>query len=106
MGEVERVTIEPFILKYLKALNKNTKLKFNVDNIHKSNEQNLHGDRFTLHIPYCMETLNWDFIFDSQHPDLPPDILLPQNNFVDMRQLSSLTKWDARDDSSFDKLIH
>ncbi|KAH9759100.1 BRCA1-A complex subunit BRE [Citrus sinensis] len=32
-------------------------------------------DRFTLLIPYCLDTIKWDVIYNAEFPHAPPDII-------------------------------
>ncbi|KAH9693373.1 BRCA1-A complex subunit BRE [Citrus sinensis] len=32
-------------------------------------------DRFTLLIPYCLDTIKWDVIYNAEFPHVPPDVI-------------------------------
>ena len=62
------------------------------------------NDCFKLSIPYAGEHLVWNILFDSQYPDMGPDFIFNDQNFLadpDIDTLStwvpSLAKWNPND---------
>ncbi|KAL1190827.1 hypothetical protein V5N11_004582 [Cardamine amara subsp. amara] len=77
-------------------------------------------DRFTLVIPYCLETIKWDVIYNSEYTMAPPDFIFGPNDEdftpcssitvgTDDSQISSLDKalfeWDNQDSTRLLVLI-
>lgn len=62
------------------------------------------NDCFKLSIPYAGEHLVWSVLFDAQYPEMGPDFIFNDQNFLadpDINTLStwipSLTKWNPND---------
>ncbi|KAJ0230236.1 BRCA1-A complex subunit BRE [Hirschfeldia incana] len=58
-------------------------------------------DRFTLVIPYCLDTIKWDVIYNSEYPAAPPDFMFGPDD-EDFMPCSSTI---APVDSLFDKAL-
>lgn len=72
------------------------------------------GDRFTLLIPFCLDYLKWDVLFNAHNPLIPPDIIfapedhafhpLSITNSESLR--SCLSDWNCKDPTRLLLLIH
>lgn len=67
-------------------------------------------DRFKLGIPYCGTRIEWEVIFDRNHPAHPPDIIFSEQDeeldfAPNVEQLESLVKWNSRDDKALSALL-
>lgn len=61
-------------------------------------EDNHECDRFTVGIPYCGTQIEWEVIFNRNHPSLPPDIIFSseddQMEFIpDIERLKAYSVW-------------
>ncbi|PWA56729.1 hypothetical protein CTI12_AA415640 [Artemisia annua] len=73
-------------------------------------------DRFTLAIPFCLDYIKWDVIYNAQYPMLAPDLIFgpedetfrPYNDGRegDMTSKNSLSEWNCKDPTRLLSLIH
>ncbi|XP_017881011.1 BRISC and BRCA1-A complex member 2-like [Ceratina calcarata] len=49
------------------------------------------ADRFKLSVPYCKQNLTWNVFFDSQCPDMGPDFIFNDNNFLSDMDINTLS---------------
>ncbi|KAJ4702128.1 BRCA1-A complex subunit BRE [Melia azedarach] len=67
-------------------------------------------DRFTLLIPYCLDTIKWDVIYNAEFPHAAPDVIFgPEDEdfhpFQDRGAKSSLADWNNKDPTRLLALI-
>ncbi|PIN20705.1 hypothetical protein CDL12_06601 [Handroanthus impetiginosus] len=70
-------------------------------------------DRFTLVIPYCLDYIKWDVVYNAMYPLAAPDIIFgPEDeNFqpfcggTDKSSKNSLTEWNSKDPARLLSLI-
>lgn len=71
-------------------------------------------DRFTVVIPFCLEFIKWDVVYNAMYPLAPPDVIFgPEDeNFRPYHGVSEekssrniLTDWDSRDPKRLLSLI-
>ncbi|XP_058752540.1 uncharacterized protein LOC131625716 [Vicia villosa] len=68
--------IPPFITAQLSHLLSHSRLPLKVDQMWSSDKYNFGLiDRFTLVIPYCLDFIKWDVIYDAESPTTPPDVI-------------------------------
>lgn len=70
-------------------------------------------DRFTLAIPFCLDYIKWDVIYNAHFPLLAPDIIFgPEDeNFRpygegELKAKNSLSDWNCKDPTRLLSLIH
>ncbi|XP_023765817.2 uncharacterized protein LOC111914274 [Lactuca sativa] len=73
-------------------------------------------DRFTLAIPFCLDYIKWDVIYNAQFPLLAPDIIFgPEDESFrpyhaggegDLKPKNSLSDWNCKDPTKLLSLIH
>lgn len=69
-------------------------------------------DRFTLAIPFCLDYIKWDVIYNAQFPLLAPDIVFgPEDEKFqpykgDLKPKNSLSDWNCKDPTRLLSLIH
>jgi hypothetical protein len=98
-------SLAPFILDYLRALHGAVRVQ--VSEFRKSSTTNEHFDRFTLHVPYCETNILLDIYFDVKLPDVPPDILLIQDEdlFFNYSTLQAIQNWQELGTRAFYQLV-
>ncbi|XP_011880926.1 PREDICTED: BRCA1-A complex subunit BRE-like [Vollenhovia emeryi] len=101
-------TIDSYIEPLLKRVLQTKRLgvyygPIKLDSVSSSCDRNK-NDCFKLSIPYAGEHLVWNILFDSQCPELGPDFLFNDQNFlmdpdIDIisTRVPSLVKWNAND---------
>ncbi|KVH90438.1 Brain/reproductive organ-expressed protein [Cynara cardunculus var. scolymus] len=72
-------------------------------------------DRFTLAIPFCLDYIKWDVIYNAQFPLLAPDIVFgpedenfrpyPAGGEGDLKPKNSLSDWNCKDPTRLLSLI-
>ncbi|KAL1542907.1 BRISC and BRCA1-A complex member 2-like isoform X2 [Salvia divinorum] len=70
-------------------------------------------DRFTLVIPYCLDHVKWDVIFNAMYPLAAPDVIFgpedegfqPYASGTGQPSKNSLANWNSRDPSRLYSLI-
>ncbi|CAI8590436.1 unnamed protein product [Vicia faba] len=68
--------VPPFIAAHLSHLLSHSRLSLKVDQMWSSDKYNFGFiDRFTLLIPYCLDFIKWDVIYDAESPTTPPDVI-------------------------------
>ncbi|KAG2262147.1 hypothetical protein Bca4012_013200 [Brassica carinata] len=66
----------PLIADQLHYLLNNSPDSIKIENVRSGNRFNPRIlDRFTLVIPYCLDTIKWDVIYNSEYPAAPPDFI-------------------------------
>nr|AFK38107.1 unknown [Medicago truncatula] len=68
--------VPPFIGAQLSHLLSHSRLTLKIDQLWSSDKYNSGLiDRFTLLIPYCLDFIKWDIIFDAESPNVAPDVI-------------------------------
>ncbi|CAH8300236.1 unnamed protein product [Eruca vesicaria subsp. sativa] len=89
----------PLIADQLHYLLNHSPDSIKIENVRSGNKFNPKIlDRFTLVIPYCMDTIKWDVIYNSEYPASPPDFIFGPDD-EDFMPCSST------DDSLLDKVL-
>lgn len=66
----------PLIAAQLHYLLNHSPDSIKIENVRSGNRFNPRIlDRFTLVIPYCLDTIKWDVIYNSEYPAAPPDFI-------------------------------
>ncbi|XP_020241098.1 BRCA1-A complex subunit BRE [Asparagus officinalis] len=67
--------LPPSIAAQLSYLLNNSPLPLKVDQIWSGCRNSRYSDRFTLLIPFCLDYIKWDFMYNEMYPSVPPDIV-------------------------------
>jgi BRCA1-A complex subunit BRE len=68
--------VPPFIGAQLSHLLSHSRITLKIDQMWSSDKYNSGLiDRFTLLIPYCLDFIKWDVIFDAESPTTAPDVI-------------------------------
>ncbi|GAA0184960.1 hypothetical protein LIER_32248 [Lithospermum erythrorhizon] len=63
-------------------------------------------DRFTLTIPFCLDFINWDVIYNALYPLAAPDVIFgPEDETFRPYHSNALSNWNAKDPSKLLALI-
>ncbi|KAM3192488.1 hypothetical protein ACQJBY_069614 [Aegilops geniculata] len=99
--------LAPLIAAQLKFLLTNSSLPIKVVQIWSGCSSGRYADRFTLGIPFCLDYVYWDFLYNAMHPKVAPDVIFGQGDegfqpLVDYDESgnggkSCLAHWDYRD---------
>lgn len=99
--------LAPLIAAQLKFLLTNSSLPVKVVQIWSGCSNGRYADRFTLGIPFCLDYVYWDFLYNAMHPKVAPDVIFGQGDegfqpLVDYDESgnggkSCLAHWDYRD---------
>ncbi|KAL6873594.1 hypothetical protein ACP4OV_013676 [Aristida adscensionis] len=99
--------LAPFVAAQLNHLLSHSKLPVRVVRIWSGCRNDSHGDRFTLAIPFCLDYVQWDFLYNALYPEVAPDVVFgPEDEgfqpLVDYAEAgngdkSCLARWDYRD---------
>ncbi|KAF7102993.1 hypothetical protein CFC21_104037 [Triticum aestivum] len=99
--------LAPLIAAQLKFLLTNSSLPIKVVQIWSGCSKGRYADRFTLGIPFCLDYVYWDFLYNAMHPKVAPDVIFGQRDegfqpLVDYDESgnggkSCLAHWDYRD---------
>nr|DAD22391.1 TPA_asm: hypothetical protein HUJ06_023854 [Nelumbo nucifera] len=111
--------LPPLIASQLNYLLTHSPLPVKVDQIWSGCKNSFLSDRFTLLIPFCLDYIRWDVIYNAQFPLAAPDIIFsPEDeNFHPLpisgegggevqSPRSSLRDWNSKDPSRLMSLIH
>eukprot|EP01095_Lingulamoeba_sp_RSL-Kostka_P001090 TRINITY_DN11530_c0_g1_i1.p1 TRINITY_DN11530_c0_g1~~TRINITY_DN11530_c0_g1_i1.p1 ORF type:complete len:351 (+),score=54.74 TRINITY_DN11530_c0_g1_i1:150-1202(+) len=90
----------PLVKQQINTLTQYDSVMFRFTNERKSSSEEIsYSDRFTVSFQYCKTTINWDILFNSLKPDLPPDIIFldPQSeiNALDYYDIDSIKSWNS-----------
>ncbi|KAE8768037.1 BRCA1-A complex subunit BRE [Hordeum vulgare] len=99
--------LAPLIAAQLKFLLTNSSLPIKVVQIWSGCGNGRYADRFTLAVPFCLDYVYWDFLYNAMHPKVAPDVIFGQGDegfqpLVDYDESgnggkSCLAHWDYRD---------
>lgn len=97
----------PLIAAQLHYLLNHSPDSIKIENVRSGNRFNPRIlDRFTLVIPYCLDTIKWDVIYNSEYPAAPPDFIfgpddedfMPcSSSTVDSLLDKALSEWNNQD---------
>ncbi|XP_062229841.1 uncharacterized protein LOC133927399 [Phragmites australis] len=99
--------LAPLIAAQLNYLLSHSKLPFRVGQIWSGCRDGRYADRFTLGIPFCLDYVHWDFVYNALYPKVAPDVVFgpedegfqPLVDYVEAGNgdKSCLARWDCRD---------
>ncbi|KAJ3672417.1 hypothetical protein LUZ60_007138 [Juncus effusus] len=72
--------LAPLIASQLKFLLSNSSLPIKVDQISSGCRNGRYSDRFTLLIPFCLDFVKWEVIFNAYQPSAPPDFVFSEQD--------------------------
>ncbi|KAK1324705.1 hypothetical protein QJS10_CPA01g00422 [Acorus calamus] len=110
--------LPPLIEAQLSYVVKHSSPAIRVDQIWSGGKNTTHCDRFTLLIPFCLDFIRWDVIYNAHSPFAAPDIIFgaedegfePLSVYCEGEgeawSKSSLSNWNSRDPSKLLSLIH
>ncbi|WOL13162.1 BRCA1-A complex subunit BRE [Canna indica] len=110
--------LSPYIAAQLNHLLAYSPLSVKVEQIWSGSKDARFSDRFTLAIPFCLDYVKWDVIYNALHPSLAPDVVFsPEdddfNPLADIARegevrmsKSSLFDWNSKDPSRLMVLVH
>ncbi|KAK9270810.1 hypothetical protein L1049_026396 [Liquidambar formosana] len=112
-------TVPPLIAAQLNYLLTHSPLSIKVDQMWSGGKNHNFLDRFTLLIPFCLDYIRWDVIYNAQYPLAAPDIIFgpDDENFHPFHVAgegegdakspkNSLSDWNNKDPSRLLSLIH
>uniref|UniRef100_A0ACD5ZDL0 Uncharacterized protein n=1 Tax=Avena sativa TaxID=4498 RepID=A0ACD5ZDL0_AVESA len=99
--------LAPLIAAQLKFLLSNPSLPVKLGQIWSGCRNGRYADRFTLAIPFCLDYVYWDFLYNALYPKVAPDVVFGPGDegfqpLVDYDDAgngdkSCLAQWDFRD---------
>ncbi|KMZ64191.1 BRCA1-A complex subunit BRE [Zostera marina] len=100
----------PLIYSQIKYLSTKSPLPFKIEQLRSGDKIGKHSDRFTLQIPFCLDYIKWDVIYNAQYPLVAPDFIFsPEDEdfhpllFGDKGrtrfEMGSLCNWNIKDPS-------
>ncbi|XP_074585062.1 uncharacterized protein LOC141840874 [Curcuma longa] len=110
--------LSPAIAAQLNHLLAYSPLSVKVEQIWSGSKNARFSDRFTLSIPFCLDYIKWDVIYNALHPSLAPDVVfsLEDDDFDPLGDIaregelrmskSSLCDWNGKDPSKLMALVH
>ncbi|KAJ1261045.1 hypothetical protein BS78_10G278200 [Paspalum vaginatum] len=108
--------LAPLVDVQLKYLLSHSKLPIRVGQIWSGCRNGRHADRFTLSIPFCLDYVHWDFVYNALTPKVAPDVVFGPDDegfqpLVDYAEngngdKSCLARWDCRDPKGLIALVH
>ncbi|KAG2608520.1 hypothetical protein PVAP13_4NG325600 [Panicum virgatum] len=107
--------LAPLVAAQLSYLLSHSKLPIRVGQIWSGCRNGRHSDRFTLSIPFCLDYVHWDFVYNALSPKVAPDVVFgpedegfqPLIDYADAgNDKSCLARWDYRDPSGLFALVH
>ncbi|XP_042470288.1 BRISC and BRCA1-A complex member 2-like [Zingiber officinale] len=93
-------------------------LSVKVERVWSGSKNARYSDRLTLSIPFCLDYIKWDVIYNALHPSLAPDVVfsLEDDDFDPLGDIaregemrlskSSLCDWNGKDPSKLMALVH
>lgn len=114
-------TVPPLISAQLNYLLTRYPLSIKVDQLWSGSKNHNLLDRFTLRIPFCLDYIKWDVIYNAQYPLAAPDVVFgpDDENFHpfhvagvagegegNVLPKNSLCDWNSKDPSRLLSLIH
>uniref|UniRef100_A0A1D1YQF3 BRISC and BRCA1-A complex member 2 n=1 Tax=Anthurium amnicola TaxID=1678845 RepID=A0A1D1YQF3_9ARAE len=112
-------SLPPLIAAQLKYLLTHSRFPIKVYQIWSGSKNAQYSDRFTLLIPFCLDYVKWDIIYNAYYPSAAPDIVfspededfhpLPfgEDGVGEARMVkSSLCNWDCMDPTRLLALVH
>ncbi|KAK7331242.1 hypothetical protein VNO77_25461 [Canavalia gladiata] len=107
--------VPPFIAAHLSHLLSHSRLTLKVEQMWSSDKYNSGlVDRFTLLIPYCLDFIKWDVIYNAECPTAAPDVIFsPEDECFHPFHMSPsaegsncLSDWNYKDPARLLHLIH
>ncbi|KAF8772069.1 hypothetical protein HU200_006061 [Digitaria exilis] len=108
--------LAPLIAAQLSYLLSHSKLPIKVEQIWSGCRNGRYSDRFTLSIPFCLDYVHWDFLYNALAPKVAPDVVFGPDDegfqpLVDYAEAGSgdkscLAGWDYRDPRGLLALMH
>ncbi|KAJ0966976.1 hypothetical protein J5N97_023893 [Dioscorea zingiberensis] len=110
-------TLPPLIAAQLNHLLSNSPLPIKVDQIRSGCKSAQYPDRFTLLIPFCLDFIKWDFIFNALYPSVAPDVVFSpedadfcpldvEGGYASTVVKNSLVDWNSKDSTRLLALVH
>ncbi|XP_039135215.1 BRISC and BRCA1-A complex member 2 [Dioscorea cayenensis subsp. rotundata] len=110
-------SLPPLIAAQLNHLISNSPHSIKVDQVRSGCKNGLYSDRFTLLIPFCLDFIKWDFIFNALYPSVAPDVvfspddddfcpLVGEEDDVSVALKNSLVDWNSKDSTRLLELVH
>ncbi|KAK9165181.1 hypothetical protein Scep_000372 [Stephania cephalantha] len=119
MAVVADGTLPPLIAAQLNHLLSHSSLSLKVDQIWSGCKNAQFSDRFTLLVPFCLDYVKWDVVYNAQCPWAAPDVIFAAEDegfypfFVagegqanGQREKSSLEDWNCKDPARLMLLVH
>ncbi|CAL9146135.1 unnamed protein product [Musa hybrid cultivar] len=110
--------LSPLIAAQLNHLLAYSPLSVKVEQIWAGSRNARFSDRFTLSIPFCLDYVKCDVIYDALHPSVAPDVVFSSedDDFDPLGDIasegearvskSSLCDWNSKDPSKLMALVH
>ncbi|XP_021769168.1 BRISC and BRCA1-A complex member 2-like isoform X2 [Chenopodium quinoa] len=107
--------VPPIIAAQLNHLLSHSPFSIKVDQMWSGSKKNVWNDRFTLLIPFCLDFIKWDIIYNVESPLAPPDVIFGAEDdkflpFVlssdpSKSPMHNLSNWNSKDPSRLLSLI-
>ncbi|BAF20500.1 uncharacterized protein [Oryza sativa Japonica Group] len=107
--------LAPLVAAQLNFVLSQANLPIRVGQIWSGCRDGRYADRFTLAIPFCLDYVYWDFLYNALSPKVAPDVVFGPDDegfqpLVDFDETGSgekscLANWDCRDTSALLSLI-
>ncbi|XP_051139977.1 uncharacterized protein LOC127257552 [Andrographis paniculata] len=104
--------VPPLIAAQLNYLLSHCPFSVKVERMWSGNKNPSLCDRFTLVIPYCLDNIKWDIIYNAMYPLAAPDIIFgPEDESfqpfsgTEKSSKNSLSDWNSRDPSRLLSLV-
>ncbi|KAJ6802257.1 putative BRCA1-A complex subunit BRE [Iris pallida] len=106
--------LAPPIVAQLNHLLANSPLSFKVDQVWSGCKDPVYADHFTLLVPFCLDYIRWDVMYNALSPSAAPDIVFPPedgdfNPLLDIiqgKKQSCLLDWNSKDPTRLLSLVH
>ncbi|CAN6485349.1 unnamed protein product [Victoria cruziana] len=110
--------LPPLIASQLNYLLTYSPLPFKVHQMWSGGKYPRYADRFTLLVPYCLDYVKWDIIYNAQYPMAAPDVIFPleAEDFHPLELIagrqeiekakSSLHDWNVNDPTKLLSLVY
>ncbi|KAH9621314.1 hypothetical protein KSS87_016418 [Heliosperma pusillum] len=108
--------VPPIIAAHLNYLLSHSPFRIKVDQMWSASNNSAWVDHFTLSIPFCLDYIQWDIMFDVESPLSAPDVIFGTDddkfppfllsvNDPTKSPLSTISNWNSRDPSKLLSLI-
>ncbi|EPS62968.1 hypothetical protein M569_11818, partial [Genlisea aurea] len=105
-------TVPPLIAAQLSYLVSHCPFSVKVEQMWSGSKNHTSMDRFTLIVPYCLDVVRWDVIYNAMYPLAGPDVIFRpedeefQSYLVTTAAIrNSLVTWNSRDPTKLMSLI-